>query len=224
MNRVLFLAHQLCMRVSELWRYPIKSLKGEPIQEAQITRDGIPGDREIVVIRSLNGRFLTSRVKPKLLGLEGRLGANGTPTINGLPWDSPEALRLVTEAAGEAVTLERVPAPQAFDVLPLLVATDGAAKYLNIDHRRLRPNILIAGVPGLGEQSWPGRTIAIGPVRIRAVKLRDRCVMTTFDPDTQVQDNSVLVRIIQQLDGSTALDCSVETRGMIRVGDAVEIM
>ena len=224
MNRALFLAHQLCMRVSELWRYPIKSLKGERIQEAQITRDGIPGDREIVVIRSLNGRFLTARVKPKLLGLEGRLSADGTPTINSLPWDSPEALRLVTEAAGEAVTLERVAAPQAFDVLPLLVATDGAAEYLNIDHRRLRPNILIAGVPGLEEQSWPGRTIAIGPVRIRAVKLRDRCVMTTFDPDTQVQDNSVLVRIIQQLDGSTALDCSVETGGMIRAGDAVEIV
>jgi uncharacterized protein YcbX len=212
------------MHVSELWRYTVKSLKGERIQEAHITPDGIPGDRGIVVIRRLNGRFLTSRVKPKLLGLEGRLGANGTPTINGLPWDSPEALRLVTEASGEAVTLESVPAPQAFDVLPLLVATDGATGYLNIDHRRLRPNILIAGVPGLEEQSWPGRAIAIGPVRIRAVKLRDRCVMTTFDPDTQVQDNSVLVRIIQQLDGSTALDCSVETSGLIRVGDAVEIL
>ena len=129
MNRGLFLAHQLSMRVSELWRYPIKSLKGEPIQEAHITPEGIPGDRGIVVVRRLNGRFLTSRIKPKLLGLEGRLGADGTPTINGVPWDSPEALRLVIEAAGEAVTLERVPPPQAFDVLPLLVATDGAAEY-----------------------------------------------------------------------------------------------
>ena len=114
------------MRVSELWRYPIKSLKGEPIQEAQITREGIPGDRGIVIVRSLNGRLLTSRIKPKLLGLQGSLGADGVPTINGVAWDSPEALRLVNEAAGEAVTLERVPPPQAFDVLPLLVATDGA--------------------------------------------------------------------------------------------------
>jgi len=94
----------------------------------------------------------------------------------------------VREAAGEPVTLEQVPAPQAFDVLPLLIATDGAARYLNIDHRRLRPNILIADVPGLEERKWPGRTLAIGDVRILADILRDRCVMTTFDPDTQVQD------------------------------------
>ncbi|MGZ7106156.1 MAG: MOSC domain-containing protein [Candidatus Angelobacter sp.] len=124
----------------------------------------------------------------------------------------------------EPVTLQQVPAPQAFDVLPLLIATDGAAGYLNIDHRRLRPNILIADVPGLEERKWPGRVIAIGDVRIHADMLRDRCVMTTFDPDTQVQDPSVLQRIVRELDGSTALDSSVITPGKIRVGDAAHII
>jgi uncharacterized protein len=122
------------------------------------------------------------------------------------------------------VTLQQIPAPQAFDVLPLLVATDGAARYLNIDHRRLRPNILLADVPELEERSWPGHIIAIGDVRIHAEKLRDRCVMTTFDPDTQVQDPSVLLRIIRELDGSTALDSSVITPGKIRIGDRAQII
>ena len=117
-----------------------------------------------------------------------------------------------------------MPAPQAFDVLPLLIATDGAARYLNIDHRRLRPNILIDDVPGLEERKWQGRTLAIGDVRIHADMLRDRCVMTTFDPDTQVQDPSVLQRIVRELDGSTALDSSVITPGKIRVGDSVKIL
>lgn len=211
------------MHVSELWRYPIKSLKGESLQQAEITENGIPGDRGIVVVRSLTGRILTSRVKPKMLGLQGGINGDGIPTINGLPWNSEAALRLVTEAAGEHISLERLPAPQAFDVLPLLVATDGAARYLNIDHRRLRPNILIADVPELEERRWPGKVIAIGEVRIRAEQLRDRCVMTTYDPDTQVQDNSVLLRIVQQLDGSTALDCSVISGGTVRVGDQVSI-
>ena len=212
------------MHVSEIWRYPVKSLKGDRLDEAEITKLGIPGDRQIVVVRTLNGRFLTSRTRPKLLGLQGSINPAGVPTINGHPWNSAEALQLVRDAAGEPVTLQQVPAPQAFDVLPLLIATDGAAGYLNIDHRRLRPNILIADVPGLEERKWPGRVIAIGDVRIHADMLRDRCVMTTFDPDTQVQDPSVLQGIVRELDGSTALDSSVLTPGKIRVGDPVHIV
>lgn len=212
------------MHVSEIWRYPVKSLKGERLEEAEITNVGIPGDRQIAVIRTINGRFLTSRSKPKLLGLQGSINASGVPTINGHPWNSAQALELVREAAGELVTLEQIPAPQAFDVLPLLIATDGAARYLNIDHRRLRPNILLADVPELEERNWAGRTIAIGEVLIHAEKLRDRCVMTTFDPDTQVQDPSVLLRIVRELDGSTALDSSVITPGRIHVGDSAAII
>jgi hypothetical protein len=212
------------MHVSEIWRYPVKSLKGERLNETEITKFGIPGDRQIAVIRTINGRFLTSRSRPKLLALQGSINANGVPTINGHPWDSAEALQLVLEAAGEPVILQKIPAPQAFDVLPLLVATDGAARYLNIDHRRLRPNILLADVPELEERNWPGRTIAIGDVRIYAEKLRDRCVMTTFDPDTQAQDPSVLLRIVRELDGSTALDSSVVTQGKIHVGDQAQII
>jgi uncharacterized protein YcbX len=212
------------MHVSEIWRYPVKSLKGERLQETEITKVGIPGDRQIAVVRTINGRFLTSRSKPKLLGLQGSINANSVPTINGYPWNSAGALQLVLEAAGQSVTLQQIPAPQAFDILPLLVATDGAARYLNIDHRRLRPNILLADVPELEERNWPGRIIAIGDVRIHAEKLRDRCVMTTFDPDTQAQDPSVLLRIVRELDGSTALDSSVITPGKIRVGDQAHII
>ncbi len=213
----------MVMHVAEIWRYPVKSLKGEQLQEAEITPLGIPGDREVAVVREINGRFLTSRTQPALLGLRGSINGVGT-TINGLPWDSGEALRLVNQTAREEVRLVRTPRPEAFDVLPLLIATDGTVAKLGIDRRRLRPNILIAGVDGLTERDWPGGIIAIGPVRIRAVKLRERCVMTTFDPDTQVQDKSVLIKIIRDLDGTAALDCSVVEPGKIRVGDEVTLL
>jgi len=48
--------------------------------------------------------------------------------------------------------------------------------------------------------------------------------MTTYDPDTLERDPSVLLRIVKQLDGCTALDSSVVTSGTIRVGDPVEIV
>lgn len=209
------------MHVSEIWRYPVKSLKGEQLQQTEITPLGIPGDREIVVMRALNSRVLTSRVRPTLLGLQGSINEAGVATINGHPWDSDPAQHLVNNAAGEEVSLLRVPGPERFDVLPLLIATDGTVEHLKIDRRRLRPNIVIAGVNGLAERHWPGGTLAIGDVRIRVHKLRERCVMTTYDPDTQEQDKSVLLRIIRDLDGTAALDCSVLEPGMIRAGDAV---
>ncbi|MBK6306789.1 MAG: MOSC N-terminal beta barrel domain-containing protein [Gemmatimonadetes bacterium] len=44
----------MTLRVAGLWRYPVKSLAGEPLREAQLTRDGIPGDR-IVHVRGPEG-------------------------------------------------------------------------------------------------------------------------------------------------------------------------
>ena len=210
------------MYIAELWRYPVKSLKGEQIPQAEITPNGIPGDREIVVLNGA-GRVVTSRSRPKLLGLQGSLRGDGVPMINGFRWDSPEASQLIDAAAGEPAKLVRVPQPKGFDVLPLLLATDGAVQFLQIDRRRLRPNLVLAEVPGLKERDWPGSIISVGHVRIQAVKLRARCVMTTFDPDTQEQDKSVLVKIIRELDGTAALDCSVIQPGVVRVGDAVGV-
>src|SRR5439155_20070373 len=54
------------MHVSELWRYPVKSLKGERLNEVELTEQGLLGDR-LVHVRSRSGRVITSRTKPRLL-------------------------------------------------------------------------------------------------------------------------------------------------------------
>ena len=113
---------------------------------------------------------------------------------------------------------------ERFDVLPLLVATDGAIQASGFDRRRFRPNILIGGVEGLAERSWEGKQLRIGDVEIHAAQLRRRCVMTTYDPDTLVQDKDVLFRIVDDFEGTMALDCSVTTPGTIRVGDPVTVL
>ena len=94
------------MHVSEIWRYPVKSLKGERLNETEITKLGIPGDRQIAVIRTINGRFLTSRSRPKLLGLQGSINTDGVPTINGHRWDSAEALATCSRSRGRTCDVE----------------------------------------------------------------------------------------------------------------------
>src|SRR5438552_9376902 len=109
------------MHIAELWRYPIKSMRGERLQEAALSPAGIAGDREIIVF-SQTGQVLTSRRYPRLLGLQGAIAPNGVPTVNGNPWDSEEAGHLADEAAGQKTTLLRVAGTERFDVSPLLVA------------------------------------------------------------------------------------------------------
>jgi hypothetical protein len=48
--------------------------------------------------------------------------------------------------------------------------------------------------------------------------------MTTYDPDTQVQDLYVLERIVDEFGGRLALGCAVLREGTIRVGDRVELV
>jgi len=213
------------MTVRELWRYPVKSMAGERLEEADLRLTGIAGDRLVQVRHAGTERVITSRTAPRLLGLAGTWDeAAGAPRVNGLPWRSRAVQALVREAAGAEARLVRDDGAGRFDVLPLLVATDGAIAALGVDHRRLRPNIFIGGVEGLAERSWPGRRLRIGPVLIQVASLRQRCVMTTFDPDTQVQDVGVLRRIVAEFDGRMALDCAVLEAGTIRVGDAVALL
>ena len=209
------------MTVAELWRYPVKSLGGERLPRAVIGRDGIAGDR-VVHVENGRGRVLTSRTHPMLLALHATLGKDGEPLVDGEPWTSEEARTAVRLAAAEEdATLAAHQGRDGFDVLPLLIATDGAIAALGVDHRRLRPNIVIAGVEGLAERAWPGRRLRIGDTVIAVAKLRGRCVMTTYDPDTQEQDLSVLQRIVTDFGGRMALDCDVVEGGVISVGDPV---
>jgi uncharacterized protein YcbX len=172
-------------------------MRGELLQEAEVLETGIRGDREIVVLSASRQRVITSRTHHRLLGLQGGLSVEtGKATVNGMPWDTSEARELALRAAGEAVELIHVPGTERFDVLPLLVATDGAIQAIGLDRRRFRPNILIGGVDGLAERTWEGKRIRLGAVEVHAAQLRSRCVMTTYDPDSLEQDRTVLFRIV----------------------------
>jgi len=210
------------VRIAELWRYPVKSMAGERLEEARLGEDGIAGDR-LVAAFDASGRILTARTRPLLLGHRATIGPGGEPLVDGRPWTDPEVARDVEAAAGAGARLRKVGAPDRFDILPLLVATDGAIASLGYDRRRFRPNLLVGDVPGLAERTWEGRLLSAGECLIAVRDLRGRCVMTTFDPDTLSQDVNVLRRIVREMGGTLALNCSVARGGTLRVGDPVEL-
>ena len=211
------------MYVSEIWRYPVKSMAGEQLQSAQLTPSGIDGDR-LIQVRNARGRTITSRTHPGLLGHRGTLDGQGNPLVDGLPWTDPTVLSAVQKIAGPGARLVRDDSLDRFDILPLLVATDGSIAAFGRDRRRLRPNIIVGGVSGLEEREWPGGELVIGDVVIGIQDLRARCIMTTYDPDSLAPDPQVLRDIVKRFGGKLALNCDVLRGGSIQVNQEVEIL
>lgn len=211
----------MALSLGQLWRYPVKSMAGERVERATLTDRGVPGDR-LVWVRGPEG-VRTARRQYKLLGLRGTLSPEGDALVNGYAWDSPEAAELARATAGEDAWLERAPTGHQFDILPLLVATDGAVAQFGRDIRRLRPNLLIDGVDGMDETTWEGTKLIIGNAILELDSLRGRCPMTTVDPDTITRDPEVLKDIGRRFGGRLALNAAVARGGEIAVGDAVRL-
>lgn len=211
------------MLIKEIWRYPVKSMAGEQLDNAEITEQGIVGDR-IIQVRNAAGRIFSARTRPKLLRHTAVLPDNGDVLVDGRPWDSKEIALEVEQAAGAGTRLVRSDAGDRFDILPLLVTTDGMFAAVGYDRRRFRPNLVIAGVEGLSERQWEGARLRINQTVIGMDDLRARCIMTTYDPDTGEQDVNVLRRIQTEFGGVLGLNSYVITPGRVAVGDPVELL
>jgi uncharacterized protein YcbX len=210
------------MRIAAIWRYPVKSMAGERLTRAELTAGGLVGDR-VVQVYDRHGRIVTARTFPGLLQLRATLGADGEPLVDGLPWNSPEVAKRVEAAVAQGARLKRFDGVERFDVLPLLVCTDGTVSMFGRDVRRLRPNLVIGGVPGAAERDWTGATLRLADAEIALDDLRGRCVMTTYDPDTNEQDPAVLRDIVRRFAGRLCLNAHVVRPGTVAEGDAVEL-
>ena len=211
------------MWLEAIWRYPVKSMAGERLDAARLGQLGVPGDRLAYVVDE-RGAIVSARTRPRLLGLRGGSGADGSPTVNGNAWDDAVAGGLVRAAAGPGARLARAASSERFDILPLLVVSDGAVREAAVDVRRLRPNLVIGGVEGLAERGWEGRFLRIGDAVVALATLRARCIVITYHPDTLEQDVGVLRDVRQRFAGSLALNAWTARPGTIQVGDPVELL
>jgi uncharacterized protein YcbX len=209
--------------ITGIWRYPVKSMAGERVDSAQLTSAGLAGDR-VVQVYDGRGRMVTARTFPRLLQLHATLGVDGEPMVDGLPWHAREVGQRVEAAVEPGARLARSDHPERFDILPLLVCTDGAVSAFGRDVRRLRPNLMIGGVEGLRERRWSGAILRLPAAEVGLVDLRSRCVMTTYDPDTAAQDPDVLRHIVRRFSGKLCLNARVTRAGHVEVGQRAALV
>ncbi len=233
------------MRVVELWRFPVKSLQGEQLDDATVRDGGIDGDRAYALFDVDTGLGLTARRVPELLYVSARYcGANARPEItlpDGRVACHDDALsdwlgRRVELRASTDVGERRYENPLdaereadwiVFDGAPgpfhdsartrvSLVSTGTLGAW---DRRRFRANVLLDGA---GEDAFVGSTIAVGDVRLDVVKRIGRCVMITRpQPDHIDRDLDVLKVVNRERDGCLAIGARVVQAGAMGVGDEV---
>jgi uncharacterized protein len=231
------------MRVMELWRYPVKSLQGERVAAAELTPQGLAGDRGWALFDLETGLGLTARRLPALLHASARLRADGEVDItlpDGAVTADDDALsdwlgrRVALRAATEATGPRRYENPddieteaddswevfegsaQAFhdSVAVTLVST---ATIGDRPVRRFRPNVVLDGA---GEDALVGTTVALGAASLTLTKPVSRCVMVTrAQPGGIAVDRDVLRWIHRERGGLLAVGGTVARAGAVRVGD-----
>jgi uncharacterized protein YcbX len=233
------------MRVAELWRYPVKSMQGESLDQVELDNDGLLGDRRCALFDIETGHGLTARREPRLLLASARW-VDGRAEIT-LP-DGSLANDDATLSAwlGHAVTLRTCDAAitRSYEV-PLDIDTEAEESWVawegplgafhdstrtrvslvskttlgEWDPRRFRANVLLDGD---GEDELVGTTVLIGGAVLTVEKPIDRCIMVTRpQPGGIERDLDVLKTINRERAGNLAIGALVATPGLITVGDAV---
>ncbi len=221
--------------VSDLWRFPVKSFAGEQARRAFVGPFGILGDRRLAVLDDA-GDLLTGRRAHALLGFRARSTEADTgegvevitPQGWELAWDDPAVARELSEALGRPAVIVRNPVG-VHDVAPAhLVSTGSLAAARDwvdgedIDRRRFRANVILdleeAGP--FAEDAWVGAAVELGeggPV-LEVISPTERCVMTTFDPDTVARDNRVLAGLARTRDNLFGVYARVLRTGWVEGG------
>jgi uncharacterized protein YcbX len=211
-------------RVTQLWRYPVKSMAGEPLEQADVYWHGIRGDRRYALVQPdlthSDFPWLTIRERAELVGYRPRLLTPERPDASRVAVRTPggEELdmdELASRFQAHAIKLNR----GAFDSAPLSLISVGTLGGL--DARRFRMNLVIDTLEAFAEDELIGSTLRIGGVRIRVDRPDSRCVIITTDPDTGERDPKILKEYGRTHNARAGVYCSVVEPGLVAVGDDV---
>lgn len=228
--------------VADLWRYPVKSMRGERCERLWLDQRGVIGDR-FYAVRDEAGKFGSGKTTRRFRRIDGlfrfRAVYDGDVPLVTFPdgatlrGDDPATHAALSAHLQMPVTLSREAEISHFDAGPLHLLTTASLRTLGgtfteaaLDRRRFRPNILIeTEASGFPEDAWQGHDIAVGTdVRLRVVGRTKRCVMVTLAQDELPADVRVLRAVARVNAACLGVYAEVRASGSICVGDCIRFL
>ncbi len=229
-------------RVVGLWRYPVKSMGGESLVEAEVSWHGLAGDRRWAFVRNdaphSGFPWLTLReradmglygprfVEPQLPDRSATLVC--TPSGRELDVLDPALAEELCPGGLRVIRQDR----GVFDTFALSLITTqtiahlGARLGLDLDVRRFRPNLLVQAFDDepFCEESWVGCELGIGGLRMRVDKRDGRCIVITIDPATTERNPDILRAVAQDRQGCLGVYGSTVQPGRVALQDPVRLL
>ncbi|HZO93806.1 MAG TPA: hypothetical protein VFB22_08535 [Candidatus Baltobacteraceae bacterium] len=204
--------------LAALWRYPVKSLKAEPLQRVAVLSDGLEGDRTAAL--TVETPTHARAGKPYRGKENNRLHLTS----------DPETAASYARDRHVDVGLDRA-RPRWFDARPVSVLLDLWVRDVetllgaSLDPLRWRPNLYVVADPAFArrEADLVGATLRIGGATLDVVATIDRCVTPNYDVATGEENADVLRRIANDRDNVMGIYCEVTVTGDIAVGETLTL-
>jgi uncharacterized protein YcbX len=232
-------------QIEAIFRYPVKSMRGEPLDAATLGWHGLDGDRRLA-FRRLDERggfpWLSASQLPDLILFtpQRREDGNGEALPTHVLTPEGEELPLCGEALAAEVG-RRYGAPVQmmqlrhgiFDEGAISVITSATAREIcrlaekSPDIRRFRPNIVVRSTRAVPfeEDEWVGGVLTFGAADHApavAVTLRDeRCMMVNLDPDGGRPAPEVMKAVVRANGNHAGIYGTVTRIGRLAVGQTV---
>jgi uncharacterized protein YcbX len=223
-------------RVAAVFRYPVKSMAAEPVEDIDVSWAGLSGDRRWAFVRPNLARngfpWLTLRQRNDLNAYRPHWRRPADPDASAVTVLTPAGVEfevtspeLASELGAGVMKLDR----GAFDSMPLSLITTrtiedvGELLGTELNVLRFRPNLVIEafGETAFPEDAWVGRALTIGTTQLRIDRRDQRCVVVTIDPETGRRDPAVLRTIAAHRQTCLGVYGSTMHPGRVAVGDSV---
>lgn len=238
------------MKVSQLWLYPVQSLRGQKMDALDFTADGLRLDRWFGIRDVETGGMVgSSSAKKAWRPLVTWDAALLTPVDADAPKveirfpdgghavsDDPKIDGLLSERLGRAVELrgkDGVKSAHRYDLAPCHLLTTATLKRLSQSHpdgdfapERFRPNMVLdcGDEVGFIEQPWLGHQIkaASGAV-LEGTEDCQRCALTTRSQGNLPSDPKILHTVMLENNTNAGIYAKVAKPGRMAVGDSVSV-
>lgn len=231
-------------QIEALFRYPVKSMRGEPLDASTMGWYGLDGDRRFA-LRQLDERggmpWLTASTLSELvLFTPQREDADGNAPPTHVRTPEGEVMPILGDAL--AADIERryghpVQMMQLrhgiFDEASISVITSDTVREIgrlagrSADIRRFRPNIVVRSTRAVPfeEDEWCGGVLTFGDADDApavAVTMRDlRCVMLNIDPDEASRAPELMKAVVRRNQNHAGIYGAVTRIGRLAVGQTV---